>query len=67
MSLSSSPALAGVQGSISVVTVSEHTVILRGTVGNDGDRDTINSALQGSVGSYQVQNDVMARDQTSIQ
>jgi hypothetical protein len=65
--LSSSPELSSVHGNVSVTTVSEHTVILRGTVGRTDDRDKIKAALQGSVGSYQVQDDLMERDQTATQ
>jgi hypothetical protein len=52
--IASNPSLASTRGNIAVITTTDHTVYLRGTVPSGADRQKILSAIQPFVASYKV-------------
>jgi osmotically-inducible protein OsmY len=52
--IASNPNLASARGSIAVITTTDHTVYLRGTVPSGDDRTRILNAIQPFVASYRV-------------
>jgi hypothetical protein len=52
--IASSPSLSTTRGNIAVITTTDHTVYLRGTVPSGVDRQRILNAIQPYVASYKV-------------
>ncbi len=52
--IASNPSLATTRGNIAVITTTDHTVYLRGTVPSGTDRQRILTAIQPFVASYKV-------------
>ena len=52
--IASNPSLARTGGSIAVITTTDHTVYLRGTVPSGVDRQRILTAIQPFIASYKV-------------
>ena len=52
--IASNPGLATTRGNIAVITTTDHTVYLRGTVPSGADRTRILTAIQPFVASYRV-------------